>query len=195
MDDRASTTDVVSRALRSTPPAIRLLHTLDRVSSAAPVHAPPGAIDLRTWLSELSSDEYAACSPEHHGAIHATLPDGYPVFIATETVGGSLMTHHYVVEVGDTHHLRTVSAASVLWLPNGEVAPMRVTWEITLEPSGTQAGRLVCDTLVESSHDLLVALTAQRPPNTPNPMEIHCAAETQMLAADIQRKALGLPRV
>jgi hypothetical protein len=190
MDDRASTTDVVSRALRSTPAPIRLLHTLDRVSSAAPVHAPPSAVDLRAWLLGLTSEEYVSCSPEHHGAIHASLPDGYPVFVATETIGGSLMTHHYVMEVGGAHHVRAVSAASALWLPNGEVAPMRVTWELTLEPSGAQAGRLICDILVESSHDLLVALTAQRPPNTPNPVERHCADETQLFAADIQRKAL-----
>lgn len=167
-----------------------MLHTLDRVSSAALVQAPPSAVDLGTWLSELSSDEYTACSPDHHGAIHAVLPDGYRVFVTTETIGGSLMTHHYVLEVAEAHHVRAVSAASVVWLPNGEVAPMRVTWELTLEASGTQAGRLICDILVESSHDLLVALTAQRPPNTPNPVDIHCAGEMQKFAADIQQKAL-----
>jgi hypothetical protein len=191
MDDRtSSTTDVVSRALRSTPPPIRLLHTLDRVSSAAPVQAPPSAVDLAAWLIGLSSEDYVAASPDHHGAVHAALPDGYPVLVVTETIDDSLMTHHYVIEVAERHHVRAVSAASALWLPNGEVAPMRVTWELTLEPSGAHAGRLVCDLLAESSHDLLVALTAQRPPNAPNPTERHCAIETQRFAADIQRKAL-----
>ena len=190
MDDRASTTDVVSRALRSTPAPIRLLHTLDRVSSAAVVQAPPSAVDLRTWLSTLSSDDYVACSRDHHGAVHASLADGYHVLVVTETIGETLMTHHYVLELAEAHHVRAVSAASVVWLPNGEVAPMRVTWELTVEPSGAQACRLISDLLAESSHDLLVALTAQRAPSNPNLVEQHCTAETQQFAADIQRKAL-----
>jgi hypothetical protein len=167
-----------------------MLHTLHRASSAAPISAAPEAIDLGTWLAELSSDEYVACSRGHHGAIHAVLPDAYPVFVASETIGGSFMTHHYVVEVAEASHVRAVSAASAVWLPNGEVAPMRVTWELTIEPFGDRFSRLICDTLVESSHDLLVALTAQRSPNIPDPVEIHCNAETPCFAADIQRKAV-----
>ena len=190
MDDRASTADVVSRALRSTPTGIRILHTLHRASSAAPINAPPGTIDLGTWITQLSSEEYVACSAGHHGAIHAMLPDGYPVFVASETIGGSFMTHHYIVEVVEPKHMRAVSAASAVWLPNGEVAPMRVTWELTIEPFGERSSRLISDTLFESSHDLLVALTAQRSPNNPDPVEIHCGAETPLFAADIQRKVV-----
>lgn len=191
MDDRASTTDVVSRALRSTPAPFRLLHTLDRVSSASSVQAPPSAVDLKKWLTELSSEEYVACSRDHHGLAHASLPDGYPVVVMTETIGETLMTHHYVLELAESHHVRAVSAASAVWLPNGEIAPMRVTWELTLEPSGAQGCRLISDLLAESSHDLLVALTTQRPPNVANPVELHCAGETQRFAADIQRKILS----
>jgi hypothetical protein len=190
MEDRASTADVVSRALRSTPTGIRMLHTLHRASSAAQINAAPSTIHLGTWLTQLSSAEYVACSPDHHGAIHAMLPDGYPVFVSSETIDGGFMTHHYVLEVVEADHVRAVSAASALWLPNGEVAPMRVTWELTLAPHGERFSRLICDVLVESSHDLLVALTAQRSPNMPDPVDVHCAAETACFAADIQRKAL-----
>lgn len=190
MDDRASTADVVSRALRSTPSGIRILHTLHRVSSAAVIYAAPDAIDLGAWVTQLSAAEYIACSPDHYGTIHAMLPDGYPVLVASETIGGSFMTHHYILEVVEARHIRAVSAASALWLPNGEVAPMRATWELTIEPYGERFSRVISDTLFESSHDLLVALTAQRSPNMPDPVELHCAAETPLFAADIQRKAL-----
>jgi hypothetical protein len=189
MDDRVSTADVVSRALRSTPAPIRILHTLERVSSAAPIQAAADAIDLGTWLTQLSSDEFVACSPDHHGAIHGRLPDGYPVLVASETIGDSFMTHHYVLEVVERNHVRAVSASSLMWLPNGEAAPMRVTWELTIEPYGERLSRLVCDVLFESSHDLLVALMAQRSPALPNPSEAHCVNETRMFAADIQGKA------
>lgn len=165
-----------------------MLHTLDRASSGAPIHAPMGDVDLQTWFAELTSDEFVAFSPEHHGAIHARLPDGYPVFVASETIGESFMTHHYVIEIARPDHIRAVSAASALWLPNGEVAPMRTTWELTVEPHGEHACRLVSDVLAESSHELLVALTAQRPPDAPNNVQLHCAAETQRIAADIERK-------
>ncbi|HEY4133338.1 MAG TPA: hypothetical protein VGM50_22155 [Gemmatimonadaceae bacterium] len=168
--------------------AIRMLHTLDRASSAAPIHAAVADIDLGSWFTSLTSDEFVAASPDHHGSHHARLPDGFPVFVASETIGDSFMTHHYVIEVMRPDHIRAVSAESSLWLPNGEVAPMRTTWELTIEPYGERFSRLVSDVLAESSHDLLVALTAQRLPDAPNSAQAHCAAETQKLALDIERK-------
>jgi hypothetical protein len=166
------------------------LYTLHRVSAAAPVATGADDVDVGAWVSHLTSEEYARCAPQHHGSVQAAVADGRPVFVSAETIDGNFMVHQYVADLVSRTHVRTVSAASQVWLANGQPVPMRVTWDVRLEPVSASASRLVCDILVETADKGLAARAAQRPANVPNPVQVHCSFETPRFAADMEGKAL-----
>jgi hypothetical protein len=171
------------------------LYTLHHVSATAAVAAAADDVDLAAWVSHLTSDEYVRCAPQHHGSVQAAVSDGRQVFVSAETIGGNFMVHQYVADVTTRTHVRTVSAASQIWLAKGEPVPMRVTWDVRIEPVSATASRLLCDILVQTADKALAELAAKRPATVPNPVQVHCSFETPRFAADIERKALrGLYR-
>jgi hypothetical protein len=161
------------------------LYTLHHVSATAAVATAADDVDVAAWMSHLTSEEYARCAPQHHGSVQAAVADGRRVFVSAETIDGNFMVHQYVADLASRGHVRAVSAASQIWLANGEPVPMRVTWDVRVEAVSAAASRLVCDILVETADQALVARAAQRPANVPNPVQLHCSFETPKLAADI----------
>lgn len=67
---------------------------------------------------------------------------------------------------------------------------MKVTWNVRLEPLSRQSCQLNCEIRVETADEALVAAVARRRTGAANPVQAHCARETPMFAADMERKAL-----
>jgi hypothetical protein len=177
---------LLGRAETQSKPA-QVIH---RVSATSKVGAPLESLDLSAWAFHLTSDEYVSCAPEHHGSVQATLPSGKRAFVSVETIGGSFMAHHYLEDIAERSHLRAISSSSQLWW--GPVLPtaMKVTWDLRLEPVSRQTCRLSCEILVETADEALLAAIARQPPGAVDPVQAHCARETPMFAADMERKAL-----
>ena len=165
-------------------------HVIHHVSATAKVGAPIESLDLSAWVFHLTSDEYVHCAPEHHGAVQAALPSGKRVFVSVETIAGSFMAHHYIEDIAERGHVRAISSCSQVWW--GSVLPtaMRVTWDVRLDALSGQACQLSCDILVETADEALVAAIARRSAGAVDPVQAHCAQETPMFAADMERKAL-----
>jgi hypothetical protein len=163
---------------------------IHRVSATSEVSAPLESMDLVAWAFHLSSDEYMHCAPEHHGSVQAALPGGKRVFISVETIGGSFMTHQYIAEIAERGHLRAISSSSQLWWGPPLPTAMKVTWDVRLEPVSRQSCQLRCEILVETADEALLAAIARQPAGTADPVQAHCARETPMFAADMERKAL-----
>ena len=172
-------------------PQPKPLLVLHRVTAAATVRAPLHTIDLVAWAFQLTSEDYVRCAPqEHQGAVQARLPDGRPVFVSVETMGGNFMSHQYVADIAERDHLRAVSPSSQIWSSGPLPAPMRVTWELKLQAIDAASCRLDCEVLVETDNAEMVAWMARRPANYQNPVQAHCSVETPAFAADMERKAL-----
>jgi hypothetical protein len=167
----------------------RVIH---RISAAGRVNAPLDSLDLSAWAFHLTSDQYVNCAPgAHHGSVQGSLPSGKRALISVETIAGSFMAHHYVEDISERSHLRVISQNSQLWW-NSSALPtfMKVTWELRLEPLSRQACQLNCAILVETDDQALLAAAARQPPGATDPVQAHCAIETPMFAADMERKAL-----
>jgi hypothetical protein len=163
---------------------------IHRVSATSRVNAPLASLDLPAWAFHLTSDEYISCAPEHHGSVQAPLPSGKRVFISVETIAGSFMAHQYIEDIAERTHLRAISTDSQLWWGQQLPTSMKVTWDLQLVPIAPQASRLTCNILVETADPALLAAVAKIPPGTLDPVQAHCARETPMFAADMERKAL-----
>jgi hypothetical protein len=169
---------------------------LQRVVASATVGAAMESVDLTAWVFQLTSEEYVSCAPrEHHGSVQAQLGDGRRVFVSVETIGGLLLSHSYIADVAARNHLRTVSPASQVFPRSGAPYPVRVTWELKLEPLTAESCRLDCAVLVETADHELAQGSTHRASDAPSPLQAHCSVETPLYAADIERKALqGLYR-
>jgi hypothetical protein len=164
---------------------------IHHATAGAKVNAPIESLDLAAWVFRLSSDEYVKCAAEHHGSVQAASPGGKRVFVSVETIAGSFMTHHYVEEIGERGHVRAVSSNSALWWNAATLpAAMKVMWDVRLEPVSQKSCQLMCDILVETADEVLLAVIARQPAGTPDPVQAHCSRETPMFAADMERKAL-----
>jgi hypothetical protein len=167
--------------------ASQIIH---RVSASSKVNAPLESVDLSAWVFHLTSDEYVRCAPEHHGSVQSPLPNGKRVFVSVETIGGNFMAHQYVEDIAERSHLRVISSSSQLWWNSALPTTMKVMWDVRLEPLSTQSCQLTCDILVETADEALLAAVARIPPGATDPVQAHCARETPMFAADMERKAL-----
>jgi hypothetical protein len=169
---------------------LKATQVIHRVSATSKVSAPLESLDLSAWAFHLSSDEYVNCAPEHHGSVQAVLPRGKRVFVSVETIGGSFMAHQYIEDIAERSHLRAISSSSQLWW--GALLPtsMKVSWDVRLAPLSRQSCQLSCEILVETADEALLAAIARQPPGATDPVQAHCARETPMFAADMERKAL-----
>jgi hypothetical protein len=168
----------------------RQTRVIHHVSATGTVGAPIESLDLSAWVFHLTSDEYANCAPEHHGCVQAALPSGKRVFVSIETIGGSFMAHHYIEDIAERSHVRTISSSSQVWWDSVLPTAMKVTWDVRLNSLSRQACQLSCDILVETSDEALATAIARRPPGAVDPVQAHCARETPMFAADMERKAM-----
>jgi hypothetical protein len=168
----------------------RPAQVIHRVSATSKVGAPLESVDLSAWAFHLSSEEYVGCAPEHHGSVQAALPGGKRVFVSVETIGGSFMTHDYVEEIAERSRVRAISSSSQLWWGRALPTTMKVTWDVRLAPLTKQTCQLSCEILVETADDALLAAIARQPAGTVDSVQAHCARETPMFAADMERKAL-----
>jgi hypothetical protein len=166
--------------------------TIHLVSANGKINAPLESLDLSAWAFHLTSDEYVNCAVgEHHGCVQGALPNGKRALISVETIAGSFMAHHYVEDISERSHLRVISQNSQLWWNSSALpTPMKVTWELRLNPVSRHACQLTCAILVETGDAALLAAAAMRPAGATDPVETHCARETPMFAADMERKAL-----
>ncbi len=61
-------------------------------------------------------------------AAATTAPDGRPMSINVEVIGGSMIVQHYVEETGEPHHLQLVSRSD-LFTPAGR-SRIDVVWDL-----------------------------------------------------------------
>jgi hypothetical protein len=100
------------------------------------------------------------------------------------------MTHDYVEEIAERSRVRAISSSSQLWWGRALPTTMKVTWDVRLAPLTKQTCQLSCEILVETADDALLAAIARQPEGTADSVQAHCARETPMFAADMERKAL-----
>lgn len=157
-----------------------------RFSHEATIPVPAEAIDLPDWLFTLSEADYAACHPGHRaiGTVDCRTRAG---MINVESVGGSLLVHHYATERADPHHLTMVSKASRAYLMHLAPVTAGVVWDMQVVPDGARS-RFRCTIAV----DLPLAVRALGLLNaTPYFVRRHLVAETHGFARDIARKTEG----
>jgi hypothetical protein len=174
------------RRAEAQPAALQVIH---HVSASAGANAPLDAIDLSEWAFHLTSDEYVRCAPEHHGSVQAVLPGPRRVFVSVETIVGSLMSHSYIEDLSSRDHMRAISSNSQIWWAPGQLATMKVTWDLRLRPASGQGCQLHCDILVETADTALIAAVARSQPAASAALQAHCVTETQNFAGDMATKA------
>lgn len=149
------------------------------------VHAPLARVDLSAWLARLTSAEFQrVCPGEHLAAGASRTDDGAPVTVATELIGDAVVVHGYRHEAAERHRFRLVSTSDVLG-PRGR-AVARVLWE--LEVLAFDGERCECSSRLRvATADAALALTDEA-------AVAHGERETPLLAASVERHALGVPR-
>jgi hypothetical protein len=106
-------------------------NTLVQSSFSATINAPIKKVDISSWCFTLPEPEYQSCSPAHCSAGATTAPDGRRMSINVEILGGSLMVQHYIEEIGQPDHLRTVSSSDV-FTPTGRTK-IGVIWDLSVK--------------------------------------------------------------
>jgi hypothetical protein len=159
------------------------------------VNAPIERIDLAGWLLHLTSAEFRRCCPfAHIAAGLTTTDDRRPMWIAVETIGASLLVHHYVEEITDPHHCRMVSISDA-FLPSGHVA-MSVAWELSIEALDERGCEYI-NHLTAATGELLSLIegdparleSAAR--EYEQAFDSHNEQETPLIAESIERRALA----
>jgi hypothetical protein len=160
----------------------------------AAVDAPPGKIDLFEWLRTLPDREYQRCAPPDHKAAGYTVSDdGQPLTVAVETVGTSLLVHHYEYQAARRDHCRLVSRSDVL-TPAGWTT-CQVTWDLTVDPEDDQASRLTSEITAYPTAAFAKLAVASGPglAETAAAWQAafagHCRRETTLFAVSIGRHA------
>jgi hypothetical protein len=180
----------------------------------AAVGAPPGKIDLFEWLRTLPDREYRRCAPPDHKAAGYTVSDdGQPLTVAVETIGTSLLVHHYEYRAARRDHCRLVSLSDVL-TPAGWTT-CQVTWDLRAEPTagpsdsssdspsdgpadgpaGDQASHLTSSVTVHPTAAFTELVAAGGPGRAETAaawqaaLDDHCRRETALLAVSVGRHA------
>jgi hypothetical protein len=168
----------------------------------AAVDAPPGKIDLFEWLRTLPDREYQRCAPPDHKAAGYTVSDdGQPLTVAVETIGTSLLVHHYEYQAARRDHCRLVSRSDVL-TPAGWTT-CQVTWDLRAEPApgpsdgpaDDQASRLTSAVTVHPTTEFTELVAASGPGRAETAaawqaaLSDHCRRETALFAVSVGRHA------
>jgi hypothetical protein len=114
---------------------------LAQAVGTAAVDAPIGKVDLFEWLRTLPDREYQRCAPpDHRAAGYTVSDDGRPLSVAVETIGTSLLVHHYEYQAARPSRCRLVSLSDVL-TPAGWTT-CQVTWDLQAESAGDETSSL-----------------------------------------------------
>jgi hypothetical protein len=177
------------------PPAAKENPTLVESSVSATINAPIEKVDLPAWCYTLTDAEYQACSPAHVAAAATTAPDGRPMSINVEVIGGSIIVQHYVEESGEPHHLRLASRSD-LFTPAGR-SRIDVVWDLRvrrIDDTTCALTNTVHSSAPPELQEFLArqglafdAFAAGRRPNS----EAHNRQETPLFAQSIERHALA----
>jgi hypothetical protein len=169
--------------------------TLVESSVSATIHAPIEDVNVPAWCYSLPDHEYQACSPAHFAAAATSSPDGRPMSINVEVIGGSMIVQHYVEEIGEPDHLRLVSHSD-LFTPAGRTK-IDVVWDLQVRAIDEQTCELtntVHSSAPPEMQEFLArqglafdAFAAARRPNS----VAHNQQETPEFAKSIERHARG----
>jgi hypothetical protein len=145
---------------------------------------PLERVDLVAWLARLTNAEFRRCCPgEHLAAGASTTDDHRPLTVAAEAIGDEVFVHRYRREVAERHRCRLVSTSDVFG-PRGH-AVAHMVWELDV----MAFDEFSC----ECSNRLLAATDGDRLALTDAAAAAHGARETPLLAASVERHALGAP--
>ena len=169
--------------------------TIVETSFSATVHAPIEKVDIPEWCFSLPDAEYQACSPAHVAAGATTTPDGRPMSINVEIIGGSLMVQHYVADINEPDHLRLVSLSD-LFTPAGRTK-IEVIWDLRVRKLDEDSCEFTNTVRSAAPPEMQTFLADQglafdpfRAARGPN-SEAHNRQETPEYALSIQRHALA----
>ncbi|MEJ0050123.1 MAG: hypothetical protein WDN02_02715 [Methylovirgula sp.] len=161
------------------------------------INAPTAAIDITDWLYNVPESEYAACTPiskAHVSAGFTTSPDGKPMSINVEDIGGALIVEHYNPVISEKLHCRVESVSTLLI---GRIyTTARVTWELIATPKSGTHHEFTNNVWVHTTEKYDQYLEALRIPYEEArhrfqlAIEAHNAEETPYFAAGIEKKAL-----
>jgi hypothetical protein len=166
---------------------------LAQAVGTAVVDAPAAKIDLFEWLRTLPDREYQRCAPPDHKAAGYTVSDdGRPLTVAVETIGTSLLVHHYEYQAARRDHCRLVSRSDVL-APAGWTT-CQVTWDLRAE-ADDQASRLTSAVTVHPTAAFTELAAASGPGLAETAaawqaaLSDHCRRETALFAVSVGRHA------
>ncbi len=169
------------------------------VESTAKFHinAPTEAIDITDWVFHCDEQEYNDCTPvskAHLSAAFTHTPDGEPVSINVEDIGGVLIVEHYRAVIGEKLHCRLVSISD--FLIGREYTSGQVTWELIAERKDGNFHEFTNNVWIHTTPKYDAYLEAHRIPFEAarhamfEPVNAHNAEETPFFAAAIERRAL-----
>lgn len=158
------------------------------------LNVPIDQVDIADWLFNLPDAEYRRCCAPDHVAAGATMTeDGRRMSINVETIGDSLMVHHYVGEMTEPHYCRMVSQTD-MFTPRG-CTKLHVMWELSAVGLDAQRCEYTSRVTTKATEPLLAfmyehgirleELRAARQAATSD----HVRRETPLFAASIERRA------
>ncbi|MEU9337160.1 hypothetical protein AB0D49_29040 [Streptomyces sp. NPDC048290] len=169
-------------------------HVLAESTQTAVVNAPLDKIDLGTWLSQLTDEEYQACAvPDHKACGWSRNAEGELVSINVEEVGGVLLIQHYVAEILEPHHCRMVSL-SESQTPDGWQY-QHVIWDLSVTALDTNRSTFTNTILSRPTRAFVASLQERGIPFEQavearrEAVEQHNALEAPHYAASVERAA------
>ena len=161
------------------------------------INAPTADIDITDWVFHCGDQEYIDCTPVSHAHLSAgftTSPDGKPMSLNTEYIGGSLICEHYNQVIGEKLHCRLESISDNLI--GGVFTTTHVIWELIAKHVDGDHHEFTNNVWVHTTEKFEQYIEALRIPyetarhNYQTSVEAHNQEETPYFAAAIERKAL-----
>jgi hypothetical protein len=161
------------------------------------INAPIEKVDIAGWLFNLPEVEYCrCCAPDHISCASTTTEDGRPMSINVEMIGKTLMIQHYVAEVASPALCRLVSISDA-FAPNGRTR-VQVIWTLSVDRIDERSCRYTNSVVAHPTQEFMKFIAADRV-GFEQAAEArqhagcnHNRRETPLIAASIERVALGL---
>ncbi|MGD9526105.1 hypothetical protein [Pseudonocardia sp.] len=150
----------------------------------AHLDVPCTDIDLTAWIFGLSDAEYQACARGHRAAGVFADEEGRGT-VNVEAIGGNLVIQHYRAVRTERDGVEMHSAASRVYLLHLVPVTATVGWWLAAAPTGAATSELTC-TVEVGLHPVVQALGRLMALGTF--LRRHVEEETQLFAADIERK-------
>jgi hypothetical protein len=170
---------------------------LSNSTFSSTINASIDKVDLAAWLFNLSEAEYCrCCAPDHISCASTTTEDGRPMSINVEMVGKTLMIQHYVAEMTSPSLCRMISISDA-FTPNGRTR-LQVIWTLSVDRIDEKSCRYSNSVMVHPTQEFMKFITADRigfeeaAEARQHASCNHNRRETPLIAASIERTALGL---